>query len=258
MKTREHIAQEIVEVCHRVAAQRFVTAMDGNISARLPNGNILCTPTSLNKGFVTAEDLVEVTLEGKQISGTRKPSSEMDMHLFIYNNRTDVNAVVHCHPPYATGFAVARIPMTECVLPEVIVGLGAIPLAEYATPSTKEVGESLAPYMKNADAILLANHGAVTYGNDVWCAYFRMEKLEHTAHILFVAHTLGGVKTLSAGEIEKLRTVSIQNYGKDFSNKIACEVLPRKESDEEIELTQSEYQHIIEEVQRQLNQHHHK
>ena len=146
------------------------------------------------------------------------------MHLFIYEQRPDVRAVVHAHPTYATGFATARIPLTECLFPEVIVGMGAIPLAEYATPSTEEVAQSLAPFVKNADAVLLANHGVVTYSSDLHDAYFKMEKVEHAAHITFVAKMLGGERTLGAEDLEKLRKVSVESYGKDFSGKVACEV----------------------------------
>ncbi|MDP1676505.1 MAG: class II aldolase/adducin family protein [Bacteroidota bacterium] len=208
MTIQSNISTEIINVCRRVEAKGFVSATDGNISVRLQNGNILATPTSLNKGLVRAEDLVELSLDGKQISGKRKPSTEMKMHLFIYQHRNDVNAVVHCHPIYATGFAAAGIPLKENVFPEVIVGFGNIPLAAYATPSTEEVGESLRPFVKTHDAILLSNHGVVTYGNDVWDAYFRMEKVEHIAHTLFVAETLGGTKQLSSVQVARLKELA--------------------------------------------------
>lgn len=220
----------IIEICHRLYANRFVTATDGNVSVRLENGNILTTRTGINKGIVTENDLVEINLQGVPLltthnsqPTTNKPSTEIGMHLYIYSQRPGVNAVVHAHPPYATGFATARQPLSDCLYPEVIVGLGAIPLAEYATPSTDEIARSLEPYVKIADAILLANHGVVTYGKDLWDAYFKMEKVEHAAHITFVARMLGGEKLLSQEDIEKLRAISQQSYGKDFSSKIACE-----------------------------------
>ena len=122
------IVEPFIEVCHRVEAKGFVAATDGNISARLPNGNVLITPASMSKAFVGPTDLVEVSTSGEHVNGRGNPSSEMDMHLFIYQHRPDVNAVVHCHPVYATAFATARIPLTECLFPEVIVGLGAVPL----------------------------------------------------------------------------------------------------------------------------------
>ncbi len=243
----QKIISNLVDICHRVYDRGFVTATDGNVSARLPNGNILATPTSLNKGMVRADDLVEVDPDGDLVSGSKLPSTELLMHLYIYRQRPDVNAVVHAHPPYATGFATARVPLNECLFPEVIVGLGAIPLASYATPSTSEVVESLAPFVANADAILLSNHGAVTYGKDLFDAYFKMEKVEHAAHITFVARLLGGEKPLSDTDIEKLRKISTESYGKDFSEKIAC--LPSKDGKGGTALyTEDEVRSIVREV----------
>lgn len=220
--TRNDIITQIINVCHRLYGRGMVAATDGNVSVRLESGNILATRSGINKGMVGEDDLVEVTIGGEQIRGSGKPSTEMGMHLFIYQQRPDVNAVVHAHPVYATGFATARVALDECMFPEVIVGLGAIPLAEYATPSTPEVAASLAPFVKTADAILLANHGVVTYCCNLQDAYFKMEKVEHAAHITFVATTLGGAHTLTKEEVEKLRQVSPESYGKDFSGKVAC------------------------------------
>ncbi len=247
----DRIVEPFIAVCHRAEAKGFVAATDGNISARLPNGNILITPASINKGFVGGGDLVEISSDGERISSKGKPSSEKDMHLFIYKNRPDVNAVVHCHPVYATAFATARIPLVECLFPEVVVGLGVIPLAPYATPSSKEVGESIAPFVKTVDAILLSNHGAVTYGKDLWDAYFKMEKVEQIAQIQYAARMLGGEKILSADEVAKLRAISVPHYGKDFSGKPACEV---DSAPGDIEITEQEFRTIVEEVKKRLNQ----
>ena len=238
MASRTDSARSIVLVCHKLYEKGFVTATDGNVSARLDCGNILVTPTSLNKGRVTESDLVEVKPDGSAVTLGRKASTELDMHLFVYEQRPDIQAVVHAHPPHATGFATARVPLTACLFPEVIVGLGAIPLADYATPSTKEVAESLAPHVRNADAILLANHGVVTYGRDVEDAYFKMEKVEHAAHITFVARVLGGEKPLSTRDIDKLTTISVSSYGKDFTGKIACEPGQSEDVVSETELKQ--------------------
>lgn len=243
MASRAEIARSIVLVCHKLYERGFVTATDGNVSARLECGNILVTPTSLNKGQVGESDLVEVKSDGSPVTLSRKASTELDMHLFIYQQRADVQAVVHAHPPHATGFATAHVPLTACLFPEVIVGLGAIPLAEYATPSTKEVSDSLAPHIKSADAILLANHGVVTYGRDVEDAYFKMEKVEHAAHITFVARVLGGEKPLSRIDIDKLTRISESSYGKDFSNKVACEPVINRD-----ELSESEIKEMIRET----------
>lgn len=243
MPSRPDIARSIVLVCHRLYDKGFVTATDGNVSARLDCGNILVTPTALNKGQVGEGDLVELKPDGTPVTLSRKPSTEIDMHLFIYQQRPDVQAVVHAHPPHATGFATAHVPLTACLFPEVIVGLGAIPLASYATPSTNEVSKSLAPHVKTADAILLANHGVVTYGNDVQDAYFKMEKVEHAAHITFVARVLGGEKPLSPTDIDKLTTISQSSYGKDFSTKIACEPIK-----DDVDVSESELKQMIKEV----------
>ena len=204
MLNRSDIALQMVIACHRLYERGFVTATDGNLTARLPNGNILVTPASLNKGQVGQSDLVEVTAAGSPVTLSRAPSSELAMHLFIYNHRSDVNAVVHAHPPYATGFAAARVPLPDALLPEVILGMGSIPLADYATPSTDEVAASIAPFVNKANAALLANHGVVTFGTGVEEAYFRMEKVEHAAHILFVARLLGGEKPLTESELTRL------------------------------------------------------
>jgi L-fuculose-phosphate aldolase len=238
---------DLVNVCHRVYDKGFVSATDGNISARLENGSILATPTAINKGMVSPDDLVVVDRAGNLISDQRRPSTEFQMHLYIYRERQDVQAVVHAHPPYATGFATARIPLTECLFPEVIVGLGAIPLAQYATPSTTEVVESIAPFVQEANAILLANHGVVTYGRDLLDAYFKMEKVEHAAHITFVAHLLGGGKVLSSSDIEKLRKISLESYGKDFEVQ-AARTPPIEEKKDSTLYTEEELRAIIREV----------
>jgi L-fuculose-phosphate aldolase len=245
------IIADLVNVCHRVYDNGFVSATDGNISARLENGNILATPTAINKGMVSPDDLVIVDPSGKLVSGLKRPSTELQMHLFLYRERQDVQAVVHAHPPYATGFATARIPLTECLFPEVIVGLGAVPLANYATPSTSEVVESIAPFVYKADAILLANHGVVTCGVDPLDAYFKMEKVEHAAHITLVARLLGGEKVLSESDIEKLRKISEESYGKDFEMKVACN--PSTEERKESALyTEEELRAIVREVMERL------
>jgi L-fuculose-phosphate aldolase len=203
--SKSAIAHQLVAVCRNLYAHGFVTASDGNVSSRLPNGNILATPTSLNKGRVVESDLVEVTLDGAIVHEGRAPSTELGMHLYIYRQRPDVNAVVHAHPTYATGFAAAHIPLDKPLLPEVIIGLGPIPLAIFAVTSTQEVAESIAPYVQSSSAILLANHGVVTFGKDLDDAYFKMEKVEHAAHITFVARMLGGEKALAGEQVKRLK-----------------------------------------------------
>ncbi|HUN64755.1 MAG TPA: class II aldolase/adducin family protein [Bacteroidota bacterium] len=204
----------LVDVCHRIDARGYVAATDGNVSVRTENGTFLTTRTAVNKGLVTEEDIVEVDMEGNPLRPGLRPSTEIGMHSFIYARRPDVRAIVHAHPPYATGFAAAREPLTGCTFPEVIIGLGAIPLAEYATPSTPEVANSLEPFIAESDAVLLANHGVVTCGRDLWDACFKMEKVEHTAQITFIARLLGGEIRLGRGDVEKLRAISESVYGK--------------------------------------------
>lgn len=219
MLGRSDIVLQIVLASHRLYDRGFVTATDGNISGRLDSGNILVTPASLNKGKVAESDLVEVSSTGSAVTLSRHPSSELGMHLFIYSSRPDVHGIVHAHPPFATGFATARIPFPDTLFPEVILGLGHVPLADYATPSTGEVPASLAPFVKESNAVLLANHGVVAFGSSVEDAYFKMEKVEHAAQIAFVARMLGGERTLTGEEIGRLKTA--HGYPSDAAKDIA-------------------------------------
>jgi L-fuculose-phosphate aldolase len=214
MKIKEKLIEEIVEISHLIYKKGFVSSTDGNISAKLPNGNILCTPTSVNKGEVKKSHIVEVNPIGEVVYGIYKPSTEIKMHLFIYQRRDDVKAIIHAHPPFATAFATAGLSLEGYVLPEVIVNLGKIPLAKYATPSTEEVPLSIEPFVEKHDAFLLQNHGAVTLGSSLKDAYFKMEKLEHYAMIILLARILGGEKNLSQDEIAKLSEISLKSYGK--------------------------------------------
>jgi L-fuculose-phosphate aldolase len=186
-------------------ARGFVASNDGNISARLDAERLITTPKSVSKGFMTPDMMVIVDHSGRTLVGDRDPSSELPMHLEIYRNRPDVNAVVHAHPPLATGFAVAGIPLTRAVLAEVITTLGSIPIAEYGTPSTKELPDAVRKYIKAHDGMLLANHGAVTCGPDVMAAYYRMETIEHFAKISLVARLLGREHLISREEVQRLQ-----------------------------------------------------
>jgi L-fuculose-phosphate aldolase len=197
---------EIVDVCHRLYERGLIAGPDGNVSVRFPNGNIIITPSGRSKGRVTAESLVVVDSGGRLIEGDVRPSSEMRMHLRIYARRADVKAVVHAHPPTATGFGVAGLSITAPVLPEVILQMGTIPLVPYATPGTDALPDSLEPFLMQHDAFLLANHGATTVGPTLEVAHQRMESLEHAARILFVARSLGTVNELSAADVMALRS----------------------------------------------------
>jgi L-fuculose-phosphate aldolase len=165
----------------------------------------MTTPKSVSKGFLTPDMMVIVDYDGRKLAGERDASTELPMHLEIYRNRPDVNAVVHAHPPVATGFAVAGIPLTRAVLAEVITTLGSIPIAAYGTPSTQELPDAVRKYIKAHDGMLLANHGAVTCGPDVMAAYYRMETIEHFARISLVARLLGGEHLISRDEVERLQ-----------------------------------------------------
>jgi L-fuculose-phosphate aldolase len=195
---------DIVEAGRRLYDRGFIVASDGNISARFDEGRLIVTPGGLCKGNLAVEDLCVCDMEGRKISGRLNPSSEIGMHLFLYRERPDIKAVVHAHPPTATGFSVAGMPLTDCVLPEVVITLGSIPTAEYGTPGGPEISEPIRKYVKDYDAYLLENHGATTVGSGVMNAYFKMETLEHFACILFVARQLGGANVLSQDQVDKL------------------------------------------------------
>jgi L-fuculose-phosphate aldolase len=207
MSTRaeEQIRADIVEVGRRLYARSYVASNDGNISVRLDEHRLITTPKSVSKGFMTPDMMVVVDFDGKRVSGERDASTELPMHLEVYRNRPDVNAVVHAHPPLATGFAVAGIPLTRAVLAEVITTLGSIPIAAYGTPSTAELPDAVRKYIKAHDGLLLANHGAVTCGPNVMAAYYKMETIEHFAKISLVARMLGGENLISRGEVERLQ-----------------------------------------------------
>jgi L-fuculose-phosphate aldolase len=201
----EQCRADIVEVGRRMDARGYVASNDGNISTRLDKDRLLTTPKSVPKGYMTPDMMVIVDYEGKKLAGDRDASSELPMHLEIYRNRPDVNAVVHAHPPTATGFATAGIPLTRAVLAEVVTTLGSIPIAEYGTPSTAELPAAVRKYIKAHDGMLLANHGAVTCGKDVMAAYYKMETIEHFAKISLVARMLGGENLISREEVERLQ-----------------------------------------------------
>ncbi len=207
MSTRaeEQIRADIVEIGRRLFSRGFVASNDGNISVRIDGNRLITTPKSVSKGFMTPDMMVVVDYSGKKIAGDRDPSSELPMHLEIYRSRPDVNAVVHAHPPTATGFAVAGVPLTKAVLAEVVTTLGSIPIAEYGTPSTRELPDAVRKYIKAHDGMLLANHGAVTCGDTAMAAYYKMETIEHFAKISLVARMLGRENLLSKDEVDRLQ-----------------------------------------------------
>ncbi len=202
--TLHQTKMDILEAGRRLYQNGYIVSSDGNVSARVEEDRIVATPTGLCKGTLGMEDLCVCDMDGNLVSGRLKPSSEVGMHLFLYRERPDIKAVVHAHPPTATGFSVAGIPLTDCVLPEVIITVGSIPIAKYGTPGGLEISEPIRQYVKDYDAYLLENHGATTVGSDVMNAYFKMETMEHFAKILFVAKQLGGVNVLNNEQVGKL------------------------------------------------------
>src|ERR1700704_158676 len=205
MSNEASLRADIVEVGRRMYARGYTASNDGNISVRFGSNRLVVEPQSVCKGFMTPDMMCVTDLDGRKISGDRDPSSEMLMHLEVYRQRPDVHAVVHAHPPTATGFAVAGIPLDKAVLAEVLTTLGSIPIAEYATPSTQELPEAVRKYIKAHDGMLLANHGALTVGADLFGAYYKMETIEHFAQISLVARTLGRENVLSREEVMRLQ-----------------------------------------------------
>ena len=197
---------QICDICHKMWQLGWVAANDGNVSVKLPDGTFLATPTGMSKSFITPQKLVHIDQDGQILDASAglKPSSEIKMHLRCYKEREDVGAVLHAHPPVATGYAVANKPLDEYSMIETVIALGSIPVTPYGTPSTYEVPDRIAPYLGEHDALLLQNHGALTVGADLITAYYRMETLELFAKISLNAHLLGGAKEISRENIDRL------------------------------------------------------
>lgn len=203
-KSEQEYREDLVRVCRLIYEKGWVAMNDGNVSVRLDDNRLLCTPTAVSKGMVTEQDLIVCGMDGKKVWGPREGTSEIAMHLTVYNIRPDINSVVHAHPPVATGFATAGRALDKALLPEVVIQLGAVPLAAYGLPGTPALSDGMLPFIPNYDAILLENHGCTTWGSDVWQAFFRMEMVEHFARITFVAEMMGGAKPLPREEVTKL------------------------------------------------------
>jgi L-fuculose-phosphate aldolase len=206
------LKNQLVEVGRRMYDRGYVASNDGNISAKVDDERVVITPTGVSKGYITPDMMVVVDMEGKVLNGDKKASSEVFMHIQVYKDRPDVGSVCHSHPPYATGYAVAGIPLDKCVLPEVVIALGNIPLVAYGTPGTDEFYKPVVPLLQDYDAFLLANHGALTVGKDILNAYHKMETLEHFAHITYVAQQVGNLNVLNKDQVKKL-TDQREKYG---------------------------------------------
>jgi L-fuculose-phosphate aldolase len=196
--------QEIIRLGGMLHGSGFVAGTDGNLSVRLDRKRVLVTPTGMSKGMMRPSDLVIVDVEGRRLAGRRNVSSEIAMHLLIYKLRPDIRGVVHAHPPTATAFAASGLSLNQPLVCELVVGLGCVPLARYGTPGTPELSEALEPLIPQYDAILMANHGVVAYGEDLQHAYMKMETVEHFARIALVARLLGHEQPLNEQEIAKL------------------------------------------------------
>jgi len=205
--------KSLVDACHKVYEKGFVSAYDGNLSVRIDGERILITPSGKCKGEIEEHDLLEIDNEGNLLSGEGKVSTEAKIHLIAYKKRKDVSSVIHCHPVHATALSAIGEGLMRPVFPEVILSLGKVPLCKYGTPSTDELSNSMLPFIDFAWAFFLENHGAVTFGKTVKGAYFRMEKLEHAAHTIFIARTLGREKTIPLNKLKELYSIAEDVYG---------------------------------------------
>ena len=231
-----HSRREIVNIGKMLHQRGYIAACDGNLSVRLNRNEVLVTPTAMSKGAMKSADLVIVDMSGRKLKGRREVTSEIGMHLLIYRMRPDVNAVVHAHPRTATGFAASGIALNQPLVCEVVIGLGQIPLAPYGTPGTPELAETLKPLVPDFDAILMANHGVVTYGADLQSAYMKMETVEHFAQITLVTHMLGKQQPLEYSAVEKLLVVRNRYMGLSSAARMPA-FIGEQRSDELLEET---------------------
>ncbi len=213
MVPERRLREDILKFGRLCYERHLLVAMDGNLSALLPDGSVLCTKAGCHKGFLTDDDLVVIDRSGKKLRGQGNPTSEMAMHLACYDERPDVRAVIHTHPPISIAFTIAGVSMARCVLPEVVLTLGTVPTVEYATTGTKSLADGIRPYVRHHDAILMDRHGAVCLGKDLLTAFCNLETMEHTALITKTARDLGGVKELPPEEAVKLRSMGLKRYG---------------------------------------------
>jgi len=207
------LRKQIIEIGRLCYQRNLLVAMDGNLSVRLPSGNILCTKAGCHKGFLTDDDLVVIDIHGKQLRGAGRPTSEMAMHLACYRARPDIKAVVHAHPPLSVAFTIANVSMAHCVLPEVVLTLGVVPTLKYETTGTQILAQKVGEAIVNHNAVLMDRHGAVCVGKDLITAFCNLETMEHTALITKTARDLGGVKELPPEEAVALRSMGLKRYG---------------------------------------------
>jgi L-fuculose-phosphate aldolase len=253
VKTERDLRQDIVEIGRLVWQKGWVAANDGNITIRLDQDRVLCTPTGVCKGMMHPEDLIIVDMQGRKIEGRKEGTTEIAMHMAIYNLRPDIKSVLHAHPPVATGFATAGRALNLALLPEVIIGLGCVPLVDYGLPGTPALIEPMLPMIPKYDALIMGNHGAVCYGEDVYKAFFRMETVEHFARITLVAELLGGPKVLPKDEVQKLVDARVRYGVKVRSGGVAgCPVSAEDAAGgaERVEVTREELIELVEQALR--------
>lgn len=251
VKTEDEHRRDICTVGYWIHQRGFVGSTDGNISVRLDPRRVLTSPTAISKGMMQPDDLVITDVQGRKLAGQRNASSELAMHLLIYKRRPDVNAVCHAHPVTATGYAAAGLPLNKALVSEIVLSLGCIPVARYGTPGTPELTEALEPLVPSYDAILMANHGVVTYGADLLTAFYRMETVEHFARIALVTELLGKQVLLSGEDVEKLLAARAR-YGLTTAAQAnaECPVTSDSLSADHITVTRQELETLIEEAVR--------
>jgi L-fuculose-phosphate aldolase len=247
LKTEDEHRRDICAVGRWIHERAYVASTDGNISVRLDPRRILTSPTNISKGMMSPGDMVITDLRGNKLNGHRAPSSELAMHLLIYRLRPDVNAVCHAHPPTATGYAAAGLPLNRAILAELVVSLGCIPVARYGTPGTQELTDAIEPLIAGHDAILMANHGVVTYGQDLLTAFFRMETTEHFARVAIVTELLGKQVLLSGRDVEKLLAARAR-YGIQTAAAAGPECAVTRDDADQITLTRRELDALVDEA----------
>lgn len=206
MMNEMEIKQQICDIGKRIYNRGMVAANDGNISVKIGENEFLCTPTGVSKGFMTPEYICKVDINGNVLEANPgfRPSSEIKMHLRVYRERPDVNAVVHAHPMYATAFAIVGMPLAAPIMPEAVISLGCVPVAKYGTPSTMEIPDAVAPYLAHFDAVLLENHGALSFSDTLLNAYHKMESLEFYAQLLYLSRQIGKPQEFTPAQVERL------------------------------------------------------
>lgn len=251
LKSEDEHRRDICVVGRWFHDRNFVAATDGNISLRLGPNRVLTSPTGVSKGMMSPEELVITDSSGDKISGRRNPSTELAMHLLIYRLRPDVNAVCHAHPITATGYASAGLALNKALLSEAVMGLGSVPLAQYGTPGTPELTDSIEPFVQSHDAILMANHGVVTYGADLLTAFYRMETVEHFARVALVTELLHKQVLLSRGDVEKLLAARAR-YGLETAAGASaiCPVTADSAEPDRVTLNRRDLEALVEEAVR--------